>query len=172
METRRLVGARVDPASSFSTEAAAHLIPPHPHLPLGPSSWPPPPFFPRRPAGCPSPTVGERRGQNTSAVLRPHPGGHRGPRSGGLWSRWGPPWAGPEEFQAQVRPLRACDRPSPRRCPPESHWGSAQGSWGGLLGAWETVSPGLRVQPCTRVCVCACVDVINAERGRGRSSLN
>lgn len=82
LETRRLMGARGPSLEFFHrSRGASHPSPPPPaagRLPLSP-----PPSS--SPAARPSSTVGPT-GREHIWVLRPHPGGHQGPRSWGLRS--------------------------------------------------------------------------------------
>ena len=73
-------GAEV-PSLNSSTEAGGSWHPSPPLAAAGRLPMSPPP--PSSPAARPSPTVGST-GQEHIWVLRPHPGGHRGPRSWGL----------------------------------------------------------------------------------------
>lgn len=72
---------RVDRVLNSSTEAVAHRIPPHPHLPLGASPCLPLPLLPPQPA--PPPLWAQQAG-NTSGSCGPTLGDTRAHEVGGF----------------------------------------------------------------------------------------
>lgn len=142
METRRLVGARGWirlRAPRLRVAPRRQPTPPHPHLAPGASPSPVPRPPPRRPSGRPSPTAGAYRPATRQGSPGPTPWGTPAPPSWGPGSRRGStPSAGAAAVRRGSGPW-----PSPCKCPPEPHGGSAQRGWGagGFLGARVALSP-------------------------------